>query len=78
MANTLEIPKGEISCLRLEPASNGVIICYDVKTKKAGAGTYDNYSYDYRKEVFDFDSGEEAFDEAFERFKTLWKAAAKK
>lgn len=72
--------KSKIQDLRMEPATNGVIISYTQKTEKAGKGTYDNCSYDYKKEVYDFDTKEEGenkkdLDGAFERFKELWKEA---
>lgn len=73
--------KSKISNLSMEPATNGVIISYCVKKEKpANKGTYDNCSYDYPKEVFDFDQDDagkktEGFDKAFERFKELWKEA---
>lgn len=67
---------GLISDLRMEPAKNGVIISYTEKTKAPGKSTYDNYNYKYEKEVFDFDDTEgEKFEEAFKRFKELWKIA---
>lgn len=71
--------KKSIECLRLEPASNGVIITYDEVVENAVKGqTYTNKSYNTKKEVFDFDSDEDEkseFDKAFDRFKELWKAA---
>jgi hypothetical protein len=72
----------KIQDLRMEPATNGVIISYCVKKEKATKNTYDNCSYDYKKEVYDFDMGEKEeggekkdIDGAFERFKELWKQA---
>lgn len=70
----------KIQDLRMEPATNGVIISYTQKTEKPGKGTYDNCNYDYKKEVYDFDKEEEGegkkdLDGAFERFKELWKEA---
>lgn len=64
----------------MEPAENGVIICYTEKTKSPSKGTYDNYNYDYKKEVYDIDkNGEEDDDDginkAFDRFKELWMSA---
>jgi hypothetical protein len=76
-----ESSKSKISSLSMEPATNGVIISYCVKKEKAaGKGCYDNCSYEYPKEVFDFDGSDattkkEGFDKAFERFKELWKEA---
>lgn len=71
--------EAKISDVRMEPAKNGVIISYCEKTEKKGSkGTYDNCSYSYPKEVYDFDSDETKdakFDEAFNRFKELWKQA---
>lgn len=68
--------KGKIQDLRMEPATNGVIISYCVKKEKTGGkGTYDNCSYDYKKEVYDFDTDEKDLDGAFDRFKELWKEA---
>ena len=72
---------GKIQDLRMEPATNGVIISYCVKKEKTGKNTYDNCSYDYKKEVYDFDTDEKEsgekkdIDGAFERFKELWKQA---
>lgn len=75
----------KIQDLRMEPATNGVIISYTEKKEKAGSkNTYDNCSYDYKKEVYDFDTNEKGesaseskkdLDGAFERFKELWKEA---
>lgn len=63
----------KITDLRMEPASNGVIISWCEQTPKSGGkNTYDNCSYAYPKEVFDFD-GDNDIDKAFERFKELWK-----
>lgn len=74
----LDIPKGKISYLRMEPASNGIIISYDLTTKKDGKGTYDNCSYESKKEVFDVDMDkEEDLNEAFDRYKALWIASYK-
>jgi len=64
-----------IDDVRMETADNGVIICYTQK-KKTGKGKYDNYSYDYKKEVFDFDDEEDS-KEAFDRFKELFMAMKK-
>ena len=64
-----------IDDVRMETADNGVIICYTQK-KKTGNGKYDNYSYDYKKEVFDFDDEEDS-KEAFDRFKELFLAMKK-
>ena len=70
--------KGEITDLRMDPATNGVIICYTTKTKSPSKGTYENCSYDYKKEVFDADmDNQEDIDKAFERFKQLWMKAYK-
>lgn len=71
---------GKIQDLRMEPATNGVIISYCIKKEKTSKNTYDNCSYDYKKEVYDFDAKEEGenkkdLDGAFERFKELWKEA---
>ncbi len=73
----LSMPKGKISYLRMEPATNGVIICYDLQTKKpSGKGTFDNCGYESKKEVFDVDmEDKEGLDEAFERYKQLWIAS---
>jgi hypothetical protein len=49
---TMPVPMHPIDDVRMETADNGVIICYTQK-KKTGNGKYDNYSYDYKKEVFD-------------------------
>jgi len=75
----LPIPDGKISYLRMEPATNGVIISYDLEKKKTGSkGTFDNCSYESKKEVFDFDMNNESdFDEAFNRYKQLWIASYK-
>ena len=76
----MPIPEGKISSLRMEPADNGVIICYDVQKKKtASKGSFDNCSYEYKKEVFDVDGeSKEGLNEAFERYKELWVASYKK
>ena len=72
----LSIPEGKISYLRMEPATNGVIISYDLTTKKNTKGTFDNCSYESKKEVFDVDMGsKEGLDEAFDRYKALWVAS---
>lgn len=75
----LPIPDGKISYLRMEPASNGVIISYDLEKKKSpGKGTYDNCSYESKKEVFDVDMNDtQSLDEAFNRYKELWIASYK-
>jgi hypothetical protein len=65
--------KGKITCLRMEPASNGVIISYDVQYKPESSGPYDNMQYKCEKEVYDFDEEEEDSMEAFMRFKELMK-----
>lgn len=63
----------KITDLRMEPAKNGVIISWcEQTTKSGGKNTYDNCSYSYPKEVFDFD-GDNDIDKAFERFKEIWK-----
>lgn len=69
--------KRKISCLRMEPATNGVIISYDVRKPAPTKNTYDNSTYEYPKEVFDFDGDdkEAEFEKAFDRFKELWKEA---
>lgn len=69
------MPTNPIDDVRMESADNGVIICYTEK-RKTGNGKYDNYTYDYKKEVFDFDEEEDS-QEAFDRFKTLFLAAKK-
>lgn len=59
----------------MEPADNGVIISYEIKTQPVNAkSTYDNCSYKDHKEVFDVDGEkeEEGVDAAFTRFKELW------
>lgn len=67
-----------ISDLRLEPASNGVILTWCERKRKEGAkDTYENTTYDYPKEVYDFESGapdaeQSAIDKAMGRFKDLW------
>lgn len=50
--------KSKIQDLRIEPATNGVIISYTEKKEKATKNTYDNCTYDYKKEVYDFDTEE--------------------
>jgi len=69
----------KISDVSMSPAKNGIIISYCEKTEKSGGkGTYDNCNYTYPKEVFDFDADEnkeDKFNEAFDRFKELWKQA---
>lgn len=75
----LPIPEGKISYLRMEPASNGIIISYDVTKKSSNKGTFDNCGYENEKEVFDFDTdSEEGLNEAFDRYKQLWIAAYKR
>lgn len=66
--------KSTIDYLRMEPASNGVIISYTEKVKKEGSNkTYDDCSYLDRKEVFDTDGDEhDGIEKAFSRFKELW------
>ena len=53
----MSMPTNPIDDVRMECADNGVIICYNEK-RKTGNGKYDNYTYDYKKEVFDFDDEE--------------------
>lgn len=62
-----------ISSLTMEPAKNGFIISYCLKTKRPGKGEYDNCSYDHPKEVFDIDEDDEDNDiqKAMDRFKEL-------
>lgn len=72
---SMPVPMNPIDDVRMESADNGVIICYTEK-RKTGNGKYDNYTYDYKKEVFDFDYEEDS-QEAFDRFKTLFLAAKK-
>jgi len=61
--------------VRMESAENGVIICYSVKEKTLGGGTYD-YSYNYKKEVFPIPDGDKkAMVSAMERFLALTKKA---
>lgn len=67
---SLPMTSNQIDEVRMEPAVNGVIICYTEKKKRLGQGDYDNYSYDYKKEVFDFDE-EEDVEKAFMRFREL-------
>lgn len=75
----LPIHDGKISYLRMEPATNGVIISYDVEQKKSSSkGTFDNCSYESKKEVFDVDMNDtQSLDEAFNRYKELWIASYK-
>ena len=80
--NEMAESKSKIQDLRMEPATNGVIISYTEKKEKAhNKNTFDNCSYDYKKEVYDFDTDEKEsgekkdIDGAFERFKELWKQA---
>lgn len=71
----LDKSKSTIDYLRMEPADNGVIICYDVKTMSKGSkGQFDNCQYKSHKEVFDIDgeNEDESIDKAFSRFKELW------
>lgn len=56
-----------IESLRIEPADNGFKVCWTECVKRAGAGHYDNRSYEYHEEVFKDD--EEA--QAIGRFKDL-------
>lgn len=68
----------QIEGVSMDNAENGVIISYSTKTKAPGKGTYDGYTHNYCKEVFDFDDDEgEDFDKAFNRFKELFKQARK-
>ena len=55
-----------IDDLRMEPAENGIIVCYSEKTKPKSGRSFDNCNYNYKKEVF------ESTDKAFSRFKELW------
>lgn len=54
----------KIDSLSIEKAENGYLICYTIKTKNISSNknTFDNYSYDYKKEVFDVDTEDEAED----------------
>lgn len=62
----------KIESLRMEPADNGCIICYEEITEtKAPGQEFANRQYKYRKEVYDFDDDED-MEEAFKRFKELW------
>lgn len=64
--------------VRMENADNGVIINYTEKVKRATKGSYDDYAYNYKREVYDFDDDEgEDFQEAFDRFKELFAQARK-
>lgn len=61
--------KDEKICdVNMQNAENGVLVTYTEKTKGAGKGTYDNYNYEYRKEVF----SEKDMEKGFERFKELF------
>ena len=71
----IPVPTNPIDDVRMEYASNGEIICYNEK-RKTGNGKYDNYTYDYKKEVFDFDDEGDS-QEAFDRFKELFLAMKK-
>lgn len=66
-------PTTTITSLSMEPATNGFIISYCIKTKRPGKGEFDNCNYDYPKEVFDIDEDDEDNDleKAFTRFKEL-------
>lgn len=66
--------KSTIDYLTMEPATNGVIISYTEKVKKEGSKkTFDDCSYQNRKEVFDIDEDHnDSIDKAFVRFKELW------
>lgn len=75
MEKEMSMPTNPIDDVRMECADNGVIICYNEK-RKTGNGKYDNYTYDYKKEVFDFDEEEDS-KEAFDRFKELFMAMKK-
>lgn len=67
-----------ISYVKLEPATNGVILSWTEKVQKGSKNTYDNCSYEDKKEVYDGEEGaadpmESAFDKALPKFKELWK-----
>jgi hypothetical protein len=61
----------KICDVSIRTADNGVIINYTLKTKRSGSGPYDDYSHDYKTEVFDCDEEEDLM-EALERFKSLF------
>ena len=63
-----EEKKENICDVSMSNADNGVIINYTEKTKSANKGTYDNYNYEYRKEVF----AEDKIEDAFKRYKELF------
>ena len=70
----LDKTKSTIDYLRMEPADNGVIISYNIKTQSVNTkNSFDNCSYKEHKEVYDIDDeNEETLDEAFKRFRELW------
>lgn len=66
-------PAQYIEDVNMRNASNGVIISYCVRIKNTKS-TYDDYSYNRKEEVFDFDDdeGSAEFQEAFDRYKELF------
>ena len=68
----------KISDVRLEPADNGVILSWTERKESKSKNTYDNCTWDYKKELFEGDANSadamaSAFDDAMPRFKELWK-----
>lgn len=64
-----------VQCVSIRPAENGAIVNYMVKSKQ-GQGTYDNYSWKDKTEVFeakDKMTKDDAIEAAFERFEELWR-----
>lgn len=69
----------KISYLRMEPASNGIVISYEKSWKPTNNKTFDGPTYKNMTEVFEAEPGEsdEAFEKAFARYKELWKMCYK-
>lgn len=71
----------KISGISMTPAENGIVIDYCKRTEKSGKSTYDNCSYEYPKEVFEYEknesgekeSNDDVLERAMKRFKELWK-----
>ncbi len=50
----------KLESLRMEPATNGIIISYSLCTKPESGGTYENTRYESKQEVFKLNEAKEA------------------
>jgi len=68
-------PSQYIEDVNMRNASNGVIISYCIRVKNAKS-TYEDYSYNRKDEVFEFND-EDGESEAWDRFKELFTQSRK-